>query len=60
MAAPYGRMIVMHLTIILAGWFIDSIGAPIGGLILLVLLKTAFDVVGWLRARRASERATDD
>jgi hypothetical protein len=57
MAAPYGRMIVMHLTIIFAGWFVASIGAPLAGLILLVLLKTAFDVVGWLHERRSAGRA---
>jgi hypothetical protein len=57
MSAPMGRLLIMHITIIFAGWFVDSIGAPLGGLLLLVLLKTGFDVAGWLRARRAAGEA---
>jgi len=58
MAAPYGRIIVMHLTVVLAGWFVSSIGAPLGGLILLVLLKTAFVLAAWRRERRAASGDT--
>ena len=42
--APYGRVVVLHLTIILGAFAIALLGAPIGALIVLVILKTAFDL----------------
>jgi hypothetical protein len=44
MGAPYGRVFVLHLTIILGAFAIALLGAPIGALIVLVILKTAFDL----------------
>ena len=44
MAAPYGRVFVLHLTIILGAFAIALLGAPIGALVVLVVLKTAFDL----------------
>jgi hypothetical protein len=44
MFKPYGRVIVMHVTIIFGGVFALS-GGGVGALILLVLLKTVSDVV---------------
>lgn len=50
MSAPYGRIVVMHLTIILGGGAALALGQPIWALALLVFLKTGMD----LRAHRKS------
>ncbi len=44
MMAPYGRIILMHLTIIFGGWLILALGAPILALALLIVLKIFSDV----------------
>jgi hypothetical protein len=44
MFAPYGRVVVLHLTIIFGAFIAALLGAPIGALIVLVVLKTAFDL----------------
>jgi hypothetical protein len=44
MFAPYGRVVILHLTIIFGAFAIAIIGAPIGALVVLVVLKTAFDL----------------
>lgn len=49
MHAPYKRMAVLHVTIIAAGWLIMSQGAPVGGLVVFVVLKTCVD--GWAHLR---------
>jgi hypothetical protein len=45
MHAPYVRVIVMHLTLILGGWIVMLIGMPAGALVVLLLLKTAVDLL---------------
>lgn len=61
MVAPYGRVFVLHLTIILGSFAIFALGQPIGLLLLLVLLKTALDlilhVVSHKRIREGSSAA---
>ena len=44
MTAAYGRVIVLHLTIIFGAFVIAAVGSPIGLLLLLVGLKTVFDL----------------
>jgi hypothetical protein len=44
MFAPYGRVVMLHLTILFGAFIIAILGAPIGALIVLVVLKTAFDL----------------
>ena len=44
MMAPYGRIILMHLTIIFGGWLILALGAPVLALVLLIALKIVSDV----------------
>lgn len=49
MSQPYGRIIVLHLTIIFGGWMVLILNSPKPALLLLVGLKTFMD----LRAHRA-------
>ena len=44
MTAAYGRVIVLHLTILFGAFVIAALGSPIGLLLLLVVLKTALDL----------------
>jgi hypothetical protein len=51
-AAPYGRVVILHLTILFGAFAVAALGAPIGALLILVGLKTAFDLLLHLRERR--------
>ena len=44
MGAPYGRLMVLHVTIIIGGMAIAFTGAPAAAVAVLVALKTALDV----------------
>ena len=44
MFAPYGRLVVLHITIILGGMAIAVTGAPAATLAILVVLKTVMDI----------------
>lgn len=56
MTAPYGRIIILHVTLIASGFLVQALGAPAAGALLLVGLKLAYD----LRAiRRESQRDGD-
>jgi hypothetical protein len=44
MVAPYGRVVVLHLTIIFGAFVVALVGAPIGALVILVVLKTLLDL----------------
>jgi hypothetical protein len=44
MSAPYGRLMVLHITIIIGGLAIAMTGAPSAAVLILVLLKTALDL----------------
>jgi len=52
MGQPYGRVIVLHLTVLFGGWVVMLLGSPLFALVLLVVLKTAAD---W-RAHQAERR----
>jgi len=52
MGQPYGRVIVLHLTVLFGGWIVMLLGSPVGALLVLVALKTAAD---W-RGHRAERR----
>lgn len=45
MFSPYGRIVVLHITIIFGGLAAQSLGAPIWALALLIVLKTGYDVL---------------
>jgi hypothetical protein len=44
MASAYGRVIVLHLTILLGGFVVAFLGAPIGALVILVVGKSILDL----------------
>jgi hypothetical protein len=44
MGAPYQRIIIIHLTIILGAFLIFGLNLSTGGIIILVLLKTGLDL----------------
>lgn len=45
---PYGRIAAMHVTIIFGGFGAQELGSPRPALLLLVALKTLFDVIAWV------------
>lgn len=52
MQQPYGRVVVLHLTILLGGFLMMALRSPVVGLVLLVALKIALDLRAHLRERR--------
>jgi Family of unknown function (DUF6498) len=59
MFAPYGRLVVLHLTIIFGGIAISFLGAPQAAIAVLVALKAALDLGFHLTEhRKAATRAT--
>jgi hypothetical protein len=58
MAQPYGRLVILHLTIILGAFVSIFLGTPIGSLLVLVVLKTALDLYFHLRQHRSALTGT--
>lgn len=52
MAAPYGRIVVLHIAIIAGGMAVMALGQPLPMLVILVLLKIGMDVTLHLREHR--------
>lgn len=50
MSAPYGRIVVLHLTILIGGALVMFMGSPMVGLLLLVVLKTGLDLRALLKS----------
>ena len=48
MFAPYGRVVVVHITIIVGGFLVLILHQPLLAVLLLALLKTAMEV-GWMK-----------
>ena len=55
MTQPYGRLVIMHLTILLGAFVSIFLGTPLGSLLVLVVLKTALDLAFHLRQHRYVE-----
>ena len=51
MAQPYGRVMVLHVTILGGGFLMMALHSPAAGLAVLVLLKTTIDLAAHLRER---------
>lgn len=47
MMTPYARIVILHITIIFGGMATMALGQPIAALIVLIGLKTAFDLGFW-------------
>lgn len=52
MFAPYRRVVVLHLTILAGAGAIALLGAPVWGLVVLVIIKTVVDAAGHLAERK--------
>jgi hypothetical protein len=52
MAAPYGRIMILHVTIILGGIAVMALGEPLAMLVVLVLLKLGLDLALHQREHR--------
>ena len=46
MIQPYGRIVLMHVTILIGGFLVMLLHSPAAGLALLVILKMTFDLAG--------------
>ena len=44
MFKPYGRIIVLHMTILIGAWAVLNLGAPAGAILVLCLLKAALEL----------------
>jgi hypothetical protein len=49
MMRPYGRVMVLHVVILLGGFLVSALGSPVPALALLVVLKTGLDLGAHLR-----------
>jgi hypothetical protein len=49
MVRPYGRVMVLHVVILLGGFLVQLVGSPVPALALLVVLKTGLDLGAHLR-----------
>ncbi|MGH2462022.1 MAG: DUF6498-containing protein [Candidatus Limnocylindria bacterium] len=52
MTQPYGRLVVMHLTILVGAVVSIFLGTPVGSLLVLIVGKTALDLAFHLRQHR--------
>ncbi len=52
MTRPYGRVVVLHVTLVLGGGLMMLLGEPVIGLALFVALKTAVDLGAHLRSHQ--------
>jgi Family of unknown function (DUF6498) len=54
MMAPYGRIVVMHLTIIFGAFLIQAFQTKTAAFLLLVILKVTFDIIAHVRKNYAA------
>lgn len=52
MQQPYSRVLILHVVVLAGGFVVRSLGQPIAALVLLTMLKTAFDLGAHLREHR--------
>lgn len=55
MGAPYGRMVVLHITLIAGGFLIMSLHAPVLGVLLLLAVKLGYDLITLRRSPQKQE-----
>ena len=59
MGQPYGRVVVLHVTILAGGFLVAMLGTPIAALVVLISLKTIIDVRAHLGERHKAEKRLD-
>jgi hypothetical protein len=52
MGQPYGRIMVMHFTILIGGFMMMALHSPVVGLLLLVVMKTVLDLNSHVAERK--------
>jgi len=52
MRQPYGRVVVLHVTLLVAGFAVTALGAPIAALVFMVVLKIVLDAAAHLSEHR--------
>ena len=57
MGSPYGRVILLHVTIIGGGFAVLALGSPVWLLVILVVIKTLVDLGFHLREHRKAQAA---
>ena len=55
MFLPYGRIVVMHVAVIAGAFLTERFGSPLGLLAVLIVLKTALDMMGHLREHKKAK-----
>lgn len=58
MMAPYGRLMILHVTIVLGASVSVFVGSPVGSLLVLVALKVVLDLFFHLREHRRAAAPT--
>lgn len=58
MGAPYPRIMVLHITIIFGAFLLQLLNEPVAGILVLALVKMAYDVAEVLRNPKADEAET--
>src|SRR5688572_3582784 len=56
MFQPYGRLVILHITIIVGSFLVIGLGQPVALVALLVILKTGVDLVFHLREHAIASR----
>jgi len=59
MAAPYGRVVVLHVTILGGAFLLAETGAPASAILLLAVLKTIYEVLSTARRERKIRDAAE-
>jgi hypothetical protein len=59
MFQPYGRVIILHLTILLGGAVAMALRSPVWALVLMIALKVAVDLRAHLKEREKLGRPED-
>jgi hypothetical protein len=52
MSQPYGRVVILHVTIIIGGFLSMALGSPVAALLFLIVLKVTLDITTHLREHR--------
>ena len=58
MQAPYKRVAILHVAVILGAFLVIRLGSPIGLLLALVALKTGMDIILHIRAHKDRQSAS--